>query len=254
MMLHDPVLLGLLMGASFLAASMQAATGFGYAVLAVPVYLMLLPAREAVQINILLSFMVMAVMTAGLWRHAPWKLIGRVSLGSVIGAPMGLYFLSQAPDRLVKAVVGVVLTGFLVFVIQRRRARPVQAHDRPPDRPFAEGMAGLVGGALGAGIGMPGPPLLVYFGLAGGGKDIVRPAIMAYLLIAFGGIALMNWGSVGFGASVWPLCAWLAPSALAGCAAGGWVSRHINQKRFDWVTLGALSITAASMLIAVARG
>ena len=79
-MTGDPMLMAGLMAVSFLAACMQASTGFGYAVLAVPIYLLMLPAREAVQINILLSCVVMAVMTAGLWRHAAWRLIGRTLL------------------------------------------------------------------------------------------------------------------------------------------------------------------------------
>jgi uncharacterized membrane protein YfcA len=250
----DPMVLGLLMAGSFVAAVMQASTGFGFAVLAVPVFLMLLPAREAVQINILLSCLVMAVMTAGLWRGAPWRLIGMVSLGTVIGAPLGLYFLTQAPDQVVRATVGGVLAVLLAYILWRRRTRPVSAGDRPPPRPALEAVAGLFGGALGAGIGMPGPPLLVYFGLAGGGKDIARPAIMAYLLIAFLGIAGLNLATVGLAGPVLSISAWLVPAALAGCAAGAWLSRHINQRRFDIVTLGALGVTTAAMLWAVATG
>ena len=250
----DPTLLGLLMAGSFVAAVLQASTGFGYAVLAVPIYLMLLPAREAVQINILLSCLVMAVMTAGLWRGAPWRLIGMVSLGTVIGAPLGLYFLTRAPDGAVKAVVGGVLAVLLIYILWRRRTRPVSAGDRPPPRPVLEVVTGVFGGTLGAGIGMPGPPLLVYFGLAGGGKDIVRPAIMAYLLIAFLGIAGLNLVTVGFDGPVLSITAWLVPAALLGCAAGAWLARHITQRRFDIVTLGALGITTTAMLWAVATG
>lgn len=101
---------------------------------------------------------------------------------------------------------------------------------------------------------MPGPPLLVYFGLAGGGKNIVRPAIMAYLLLAFLGIAALNQAGVGYDPQVLRVTAWLIPPVLLGCACGAWGARHIDQKRFDWVTLGALSITVASMLVAVVRG
>jgi len=252
--MDDPMLMAGLVAASFLAACMQAATGFGYAVLAVPIYLLMLPAREAVQINVLLSCIVMAVMTAGLWRHAPWRLILRVAAGSVLGVPLGLYFLAQAPDRVVKIAVGLVLAFFLGFILYRRRAKPVRADDRPPDRPLAEGVTGFFGGALGAGIGMPGPPLLVYFGIAGGGKNIVRPAIMAYLLLAFIGIAALNQAGVGYDPQVLRVTLWLIPPVLLGCACGAWGARHIDQKRFDWVTLGALSITAASMLVAVVRG
>ena len=250
----DPAMLALLMDGSFLAAVMQSSTGFGYAVLAVPLYLMMLSARDAVQINILLSFLVMAVMTARLWRGAPWRLIGMVSLGTALGAPAGLYFLTQAPDKVVKATVGGVLAVLLAYILWRRRTRPVLAADRPPPRLAMEALTGVFGGALGAGIGMPGPPLLVYFGLTGGGKDIVRPGTMAYLLIAFGGIALLNLVTVGYSASVLTITAWLTPAVLAGCAAGSWLARHIDQRRFDIVTLGALGITVAAMLWAVAKG
>ncbi|CAN0317136.1 unnamed protein product, partial [Chrysoparadoxa australica] len=174
----------------------------------------------------------MAVMTFRLCRTAPWRLIGTVSAGTALGAPAGLYFLTQAPDRLVKATVGIVLGILLGYILWRRRTHRVAASDRPEAKPWMEALTGVFGGALGAGIGMPGPPLLIYFGLTGGGKDIVRPAIMAYLLIAFFGLMVMNFVTIGVSQQVLTITAWLVPAVLAGCAMGTWLVSFLDQRRY----------------------
>lgn len=256
MILPDPDLLIWLSAATVIAAVLQAATGFGFAVLAVPAYLWVLPAPVAIQLNILICCAVMLVMMARLWRVAPWPAIGRFGLGAVVGAPLGLLFLTRAPESWIKLAVGLILLGFLVYILARRARlalRGASAPGRPSLEPMpgAEGATGLFGGLLGAGLGIPGPPLLVYYGLRQAGKEVVRPAIMAFLLVAFVGIAGMNAATVGFPMETVWLSALMLPAALLGSALGGWLAGRLSQGVFDLMTLGALSVTACGMLYSV---
>src|ERR1700723_2794784 len=90
-------------GTSFAAALLQATNGFGFAVLAGPFFLLLAPPGEAIQIIIILSLAMSAVVVPGVRRAIDGTLLARLSLGSFIGLPLGLVAALHADPMLVSA-------------------------------------------------------------------------------------------------------------------------------------------------------
>ena len=150
--------------ASFFAAMLLATNGFGFAVLAVPFFLMFAPAGQAIQIIIILTVPVSLVVALGLRQALDPPLLVRLSIGSVIGLPFGLAAFRVADPLIVRAVAGATVVAFAVMLARSRL-------DRHPTRlrmaPRWDLVAGTLAGAANALVGMSGPPVLIYLMLAG---------------------------------------------------------------------------------------
>lgn len=115
-----------LAGTTFAAALLQAVSGFGFAVLAVPLYLLLVDPAQAVQLAIILSTVLSFAVVPGLRRTIAPALLLRLSVGSLAGLPIGLFSFRHADRLLVRLVVGTTILAFAVMMaeLRRREANP----------------------------------------------------------------------------------------------------------------------------------
>src|SRR5690348_8844113 len=110
-----------LAGTTFAAALLQAVSGFGFAVLAVPVYLLVVDPAQAIQLAIILSTALALVVLPGLRRTVAPALLLRLSVGSLVGLPIGLFSFRYADPLLVRLGVGATILAFAVVMEGFRR-------------------------------------------------------------------------------------------------------------------------------------
>src|SRR5215831_5942328 len=128
-----------LAGTTFVAALLYAATGFGFAVLAAPLFLLFTDPAAAIQLIIIISTVLSIVVCRGLLPAiAPWLLL-RLALGSLVGLPLGLVAFRYADPILVRAAAGAMIFAFAILMaISRRRSgqpRARQSLDSVCDEP-----------------------------------------------------------------------------------------------------------------------
>ena len=169
---------------TFGSALLYAISGFGFAVLAAPPFLLFLDPARAIELVIIISTVLSIVVLRGLLPAiAPWLLL-RLALGGLVGLPLGLVAFRYADPILVRATAGAMIFGFamLMAVSRRRSGQPGQSKHW---RAFTMGprldlAAGAVSGFASALVGQPGPPMLIYLLLAaacrGGAEDRARNA------------------------------------------------------------------------------
>src|SRR5215471_13915787 len=87
---------------TFGSALLYAISGFGFAVLAAPLFLLFLDPARAIQLVIIISTVTSIVVLRGLPAIAPWLLL-RLALGSLAGLPLGLVAFRYADPILVRA-------------------------------------------------------------------------------------------------------------------------------------------------------
>ena len=114
---------------TFGSALLYAISGFGFAVLAAPLFLLFPDPARAIQLVIIISTLLSVVVLRGLLPAiAPWL---RLALGSfiIIGLPLGLVAFRYADPIQVRAAVGAMILGFaiLMAVSRRRSGQPSQA-------------------------------------------------------------------------------------------------------------------------------
>ena len=95
------------------AALLQAASGFGFAVLATPLFLLFVDPPRAIQLVIIITTTLSLVVLPGLWRAIVPGLLLRLGLGSLAGLPLGLIAFRHADPILVRALVGGTILAFV---------------------------------------------------------------------------------------------------------------------------------------------
>jgi uncharacterized protein len=108
---------------TFGSALLYAISGFGFAVLAVPPFLLFLDPALTIELVTIISTVLSIVVLRGLLPAiAPWLLL-RLALGGLVGLPLGLVAFRYADPILVRAAAGAMIFGFaMLMAISRRRS------------------------------------------------------------------------------------------------------------------------------------
>ena len=159
----DAATLALLSLATLSGAFVQAATGFGFAILAAPVFLWAMDSKAAIPTLVALQLAQSFHLVPVMWRETPKAELRTLTFGAVIGCPTGLAVLHLVAVKTLKVLLGALILGFVVLFVLRRRWKTVPGQAARPPHPMLSGLTGAASGALTALLGMPGPPLMVYF-------------------------------------------------------------------------------------------
>jgi uncharacterized membrane protein YfcA len=100
---------------TFVAALLYSLSGFGFAILAAPLFLLFVDPAQAIQLVIIVSTALSLVVIPGLRRAIAPRLLLRLALGSLAGLPLGLVAFRFADPILVRAAAGAVIFGFACF-------------------------------------------------------------------------------------------------------------------------------------------
>jgi uncharacterized protein len=208
---------------AFLAALLQTATGFGFSLIATPLLLLVYDAQTAIQLNIILGMAVSVVMLPRAAREADRALLWRMVLGTLAGAPLGLAIYLHGDVAVLKGIVAALALGLAL-------ALALKFHfARSPGRDYGVGAAS---GLLSTSIGVPGPPLMLYFSSGQFSKQAARGTTLAFFLFAYAGSLAFQVAGSGFANGVGPAVLVCLPLTLLGIAAGQLIFGFINQRVF----------------------
>ncbi len=242
-----------LAAATFAAALLQAAGGFGFAVVAAPLFLIVVEPQRAVQLVVILSTVLCAAVLRGLWEAIAPRLFVRLALGSLAGLPIGLAAFRYADPRVVRLTVGAAILVFaVVFAALRRRrrggGRALVAMSRGRD--FAVGTVSGVATAL---AGISGPPVVIYLLLAEAPPRTVRATLLAFFALVYAATLAANVATIGVPAQTWLAAGILIPFAVLGGLIGRPLGDRLGAEAFAALAIGVLA-AAGLYTLAAASG
>lgn len=234
---------------TFFAALLYAVSGFGFAVLATPLYLLFVGPAQAVQLVIILSAALAVFVVPGLRRAVAPGLLMRLVLGSLAGLPIGLLAFRLADPVLVRGGVGITILTFagLIAVTRRRGRRRWGALAMSPGRDLA---AGALSGAAAALVGMAGPPVLIYLLLAATGAAVVRATLLAFFALSYGATLVLHATAIGIPGPTWLAALMLLPVAVLGGFAGRPIGDRLGAETFARLAIALLVATGAYTIFA----
>jgi uncharacterized membrane protein YfcA len=202
------------------SAFVRGLTGFGMAILLVPILALALPPVEAVVLGNCLSVMIGLTEARTLVREAErsaWVIAGIV----VLTTPFGLWMLSLTGADVARLVIALIAFSAFIAILLPRRGTAVPG-------PVVTGGVGVLSGLMTGYAGMPGPPVVPYYA----GRTLPRITIKASMLLIFtiagaAGLAGATWLGILRGELVLFALAML-PVIIIGNRLGAGVSGRVS--------------------------
>ncbi len=159
--------------AAVLAGLVRGFSGFGAAMIFVPLVSAIYEPKAAVVLLFLVDTTVTAPMLIPAFRRCSWREVAPLAIGSAVTVPMGVYILTIArPDPMRWVIAGAIFAAVTALACgwRLRRAPTV------PETLVIGGTAGLTGGMA----SMSGPPIVLFW--LGGQSEapIIRANIFAF--------------------------------------------------------------------------
>lgn len=244
----DPALslLAAVAGVAFLAAFVQGVTGFGSALVAMPLLVPFLGVRGAAPLVALQSLAINAALLLPARRALPWRRVGPWLAGAAAGVPAGVLFLAGADERVARAALGAALAASALALLRTGRL-PV-----PPGWEAALAAGGLAG-VLGGAFNTAGPPVILHAASQGWPKRETHAALQLFFLLSGLAIAGLH-AAAGLTSRGVLLAAAVALPALALGSLAGWaVHRRVSEERFRRLVQVTLLASGVALLLSARR-
>ncbi len=195
---------------AFAGSTIQAASGFGYAILCMSLWPLLLPFRTASIIEALTAFAMVVSITVRLRKSINFKLLLWPALASMLASTFGVFALMSSTEALLRRVLGValvLLSIYFVFFSGRLRLKPTW---------YSGVIAGAISGFCGGMFNIGGPPMVAYFLSVTDDKLEYNATLQAFFCLTTSYIFIAHLVMGNVTAEVMQLSA----AALAGVAGG----------------------------------
>ena len=223
-----------------MASVLQTSTGFGFSILATPFLLLIFEPIEAIQINLILSLVISSVLMSKIKKDIDVGMLKKFVIGSIVGLPIGLAFLLFIEIPKLKMGISVVILLLTLLLIFQFKMNQTKTRDL---------VVGGLSGILTTSMGMPGPPLLLYFSGTVTEKEKVRGTTLAFYLFIYLISLVLQIMFAGTSQKIWISSAVGLPLVLIGLVCGQWLFKRINQNGFQKLTYLLLLFTGLYLLI-----
>lgn len=217
-----------------LAAAAQALSGFGFALIAVPLVAVLVGPKEAVVGIALVGAFLVVWMTFRLAGTIDRRAVVVILAFGVVGMPLGLLILERADERLLTAIIAAVVIVFTVLLWRGLRFPAGRATDA---------IAGFTAGILSTSTGTSGPPFVIALTNRGVEPDEFRRTLAVLFLVqSVLSLALFTVsGQVTRDAVQVALAG--VPGLVLGWMVGEWAFSRLSAEAFRRIVLGMLLLS-----------
>ena len=227
----------------FVAACAQMVSGFGFALMAVPLMGLAIDVKSAVVISTICGTASSTFQALTESRHRDGRLVRNLVIASFIGMPLGVVLLERVDVEALRVAIGLVV----LLAIAAVATRPNDGH--PHANIGLEFVAGFVSGALATATSTNGPPLVLLLRFKGLTPDQFRATIntvfsvVAVTTVFVFALSGRITSDVVTGALVG------VPGLFVGMALGYRVRGRVSVGVFWRIVLGLLVVTATSSIL-----
>ncbi len=163
-------------GIILLASFVQGLTGFGSALVAIPLLCMIMDVKVAVPVCLLNNVIMSSYMVYKLREDLQWSRILPLLVGSVPGIYVGVWLLKQVDPSSLKMFLGFILVlygGSNLFI-------------KYPSLKIPNGLNYLVGffsGTCTGAVSAGGPPVIIYTTLTGWSKNAIKATLTGFFVV-----------------------------------------------------------------------
>jgi len=226
------------------ASFVRAISGFGVALIAAPLLALVIEAKRAVVLSVIMSGISSLFVLSYMWRHIDLRRVAFICLGAALGIPLGAYFLSILSSNTIKLVLASLAIPLAILLMLR-----FSYHFTRDSLGCA--VAGFLGGALVTTTGVPGPPIVLFLL----NQDLVKEKFVGTCAAIFLFMALATFGAHAslslIDTTVLVQAAIIVPAIGLGTYTGDKMLSRLKPMLFKRIAAGIVIASATAILINV---
>ena len=232
----------------FLSSIIQGLTGFGFALVSVPIMMFLLSPKVVVPIVVIHGLVINLIILFEARKWVNLKRIWPLMIAGAAGVPIGTYLLIALDASILKIFIGSVIIPFAITSLAGFK-KPIQ------NERLAFAPVGITSGLLASSTSLSGPPVILFFVNQGIEKVIFRANLVAYFtVLSLAAILAFVIGGV-ITTTVINYTLWLLPAAILGAMTGIKLTPKVSENIFRNIALviviiaGLLSILSGTGIL-----
>lgn len=238
--MHMSVLFGL--PVIFIASMIQGVTGFGFALVAVPLLSMIsMPLARITPLIVFYSLLTNLLVIYEVRKHIELKRILLLIVFALLGTPFGVHILKIVSARHLKVSIAVII---IVTATALYKNYKIQFKNEK----FTAAVVGVLSGLLNGSVGLSGPPVVLFLTNQGVDKQVFRANLVLFGIVtnifAIGNFLIGGMLSAEAAGNM----AVLLPGLILGGVIGVRIARLIKETLFRKITIGLILFLGISIL------
>lgn len=240
----SPALWALAAFSVMLAGILRAFTGFGFALIAVPVLGIIFPPQVAVPIVVGLEVVSGAGLLPGARAETDWRLFRILALTALLTLPLGIWLLTLLDDaamRLLLSAILVISVGLFAIAAKAKNSGAAPG-------PLPTAISGLSSGVMVGVSGIPGPPIVAY--LMGTGLEAARQraTLIAYFIVIDSAAVLGFYITGALDLTILAAILLMIPTMVLGNVLGTLAFRRFGEVAWQPIAFGTILVIAAGLV------
>jgi len=172
----------------FIAALTRSTFGFGDALIAMPLLALFIDIKIATPLMALIAFFIAISILIKNWKNIEFKSAWRLIVSSLVGIPIGIWYLDDINENIIKLTLGIIVLLFAAYNLAKPKLYYLKSEK------YAW-IFGFIAGILGGAYNTNGPPIVIYSSLKKWNPQNFRATLQGYffttgiLLVISHGIA-----------------------------------------------------------------
>ncbi|NWF71110.1 MAG: sulfite exporter TauE/SafE family protein [Chloroflexi bacterium] len=225
---------------AFVSTYVQTVSGFGIALVAMPLLTSLLGLGAASPLVALLAFAGRVVILARYRGVFDLRAVLPLVIASLIGIQIGSRLLFFVPERALEMTLGVLLCVYVLYAWQERPL-PEMRHTS-----WAFG-AGFVSGVLAGAYNVGGPPVVIYANSRRWPRDVFRSNLQGFAMFNSVAVLATHWTNGHLTPALWELFLLALPAAGLALWLGFRSDDWLHQERFRRIVLLVLFFSGVQL-------
>jgi uncharacterized membrane protein YfcA len=226
----------------FFAIFTQSLTGFGLALVSMPLLTALLGVQTTAPLVALIALLAEAVLLLYYREALNVRVIWRLILASMVGVPIGVLAIRSLDEEVVLTLLGIIVAGYALYALLKLRLPAI-------DGPIWAYGAGFLAGILGGAYNTAGPPVIVY-----GNCRLWPPAefkgnLQGFFLINSAVVIASHALAGNYSPDVLRYGLLTLPAVGAGLVAGLALSKRVSAAAFRTIVLWLLLVLGGWLIV-----
>jgi uncharacterized membrane protein YfcA len=226
----------------FFAVFTQSVTGFGLALVSMPLLAAVLGIQTAAPLVAFFALVAELILLFYYRSAFNLRVVWRLALASVVGVPLGVWVLRTVDEQVVLTFLGLLIAGYALYALLNFRLPAIQ-------QPAWAYGAGFLAGVLGGAYNTAGPPVIVYGNCRGWPPAEFKSNLQGFFVLNSTVILLTHFLAGNYNGLVWRYNLLAIPALALGIAAGLALSKRINSDAFRKMVLALLLVIGLWLVI-----